>query len=161
MTQQDLAALVRQGLAALDEDDVPAARQLFGEAARKEPTPVVRSCLGYCLAREDHDLKKAFGMCRDALREEPANPLLHLNLGRIYLLDGNKPLAVRAFRKGLKFGRHQRLLDELARLGMRRPLIFPTLGRRHPLNRCCGFLFSRLGLRGLLHLPEKFREHHR
>lgn len=161
MTQKDLAALVRQGLSALDEDDVRTARRLFGEAARQEATPLVRSCLGYCLAREERNLKKAFALCREALREEPANPLLHLNLGRIYLLDGNKPLAIRAFRKGLKFGRHQRLLDEMARLGMRRPLFFPSLGRRHLLNRSCGFLFSRLGLRGLIHLPEKFREHHR
>ena len=30
--------------------------------------------------------------------------------------------------------------------GFRRPPVFPFLGRKHPLNRFVGILFSRLGL---------------
>jgi tetratricopeptide (TPR) repeat protein len=160
MARSNLNALVRRGLAALDDNDIRTARILFEKAARQAPTPVVLSCLGYCLAHEEHDLKKAFDLCRKALRQEPGNPLHHLNLGRVYLLAGNKPQAVKAFRKGLKFGRHHRLIDEIRRLGMRRPLIFPSLGRNHLLNRYCGFVLSRLRLRGCFHLPDKFRSHH-
>lgn len=161
MVQRDLKELIRRGLAAVDDNDLRTARSLFEEAIRHTPTPVALSCLGYCLAREDHDLKRAFELCREALKQEPGNPLHHLNLGRTYLLSGQKPLAIKAFRKGLKFGRHQRLIDELQSLGMRRPLVFSSLSRSHRLNQYCGLLFSRLGLRALLHRPEKFRSHHR
>lgn len=160
MIRQDLTMLVRKGLAALDDDDIRTARRLFEEAGRHQTTPVISSCLGYCLALEEGDLDKAIDMCREAMRQEPINPLHALNLGRVYLLTGNKPLAVKTFRKGLRFARHQRLIDELQGMGMRRPTFFPSLSRDHVLNQTCGKIFSRLGIRGYLHHPEKFREHH-
>jgi Flp pilus assembly protein TadD len=160
MTRKELAMVIRRGLTALDDNDIRGARHMFEEAARHTPTPVALSCLGYCLARQERDLERAFGLCREALRQEPANPLHYLNLGRVYLLEGNKPLAARTFRKGLQFGRHQGLIDEIQNLGMRRPLFFPFLSRANPLNQYCGLVFSRLGLRGFLHRPGRFRGHH-
>jgi hypothetical protein len=46
----------------------------------------------------------------------------------------------------LKFSYHLGLIREIQRLGFRRPPIFPFLGRKHPLNRFVGILFTRLGL---------------
>lgn len=160
MIRRDLATLIRRGLAALDDQDIRTARSLFEDAGRHQTMPVITSCLGYCLAVEEGNLTRAIEMCSEALKQEPVNPIHHLNLGRVYLLTGNKPLAVKTFRKGLRFGRHQRLIDELEGMGMRRPTFFPSLSRDHVLNQTCGKIFTRLGIRGYLHHPEKFREHH-
>jgi tetratricopeptide (TPR) repeat protein len=146
--------LIRRGLIALENGNTRLARFHFEEAFGYERTPVVLSCLGYCLAREEKDMKKAFALCREAVYREPGNPLHHLHLGRVYLLAGEKELAVTAFRMGLSFAEHPELLAELKRIGMRHPPLFTFLSRRHLLNRCCGFFLTRLGLRFLLHPME-------
>jgi hypothetical protein len=56
-------------------------------------------------------------------------------------------LALHTFRKGLKFGDHRGLIREIQRLGFRHPPVFPVLGRKHPMNRWAGILFSHLGWR--------------
>jgi tetratricopeptide (TPR) repeat protein len=146
--------LIRRGLIALENGNTRLARFHFEEASGYERTPVVLSCLGYCLAREEKDMEKAFALCLEAVRREPGNPLHHLHLGRVYLIAGEKELAVTAFLTGLNFGEHPELLAELKRMGMRRPPLFTFLSRRHRLNKCCGFLLTRLGLRFLLHPME-------
>ena len=146
MTQTNLTILVRKGLAALDHDNTLIALLHFQEAAACQSTPTILSCLGYCLAREQRELHQALKLCQGAIRDEPANPLHYLNLGRVYQLSGQKHLAILAFRKGLKFGRHQGIIDVMKKLGMRRPPVFLRLGRKHPLNRYCGILLNRLGL---------------
>lgn len=157
--RNDQADLIRKGLGALDAENTWMARFHFEKAAGYERTPIVLSGLGYCLAREGGDMKSAFALCREAARCEPGNPLHHLHLGRVHLLAGEKDLAVAAFRTGLSFGDHPKLLAELKRLGIRRPPLFAFLGRKHLLNRCCGFLFTRLGLRFLLQPMEFTAEH--
>jgi Flp pilus assembly protein TadD len=146
MTQNSQTALVRRGLTALDHDNTLIALLHFQEAAARQPTPTILSCLGYCLAREQGELHQALTLCQGAIRDEPANPLHYLNLGRVYRLSGQKHLAILAFRKGLKFGRHQGIIDEMKRMGVRRPPVFLRLGRKHPINRFCGILLNRLGL---------------
>jgi hypothetical protein len=142
--------LVRRGLTALDNGNTRLARYFFEQAARYERIPIVLSCLGYCLAREEEDMEKAFALCREAVRREPGNPLHHLHLGRLQLIAGEKESAVSAFRTGLKFGVHPELLAELKRMGMRQPPFFAFLNRRHLLNRCCGLILARMGLSFLL-----------
>lgn len=143
--------LTRRGLIALENGNTRLARFHFEEAAGYERTPVVLSCLGYCLAREEEAMEKAFALCREAVRREPGNPLHHLHLGRVYLIAGKKEQAVTAFSSGLSFGEHPEILKELKRIGMRQPPLFTFLSRRHLLNRCCGLLLARLGLRFLLY----------
>lgn len=142
--------LIRRGLTALDHESIRLARFYFEQAAGYERTPLVLSCLGYCMAMEGEDMESAFALCREAVFREPGNPLHHLHLGRVFLLSGRKDLAVATFSTGLKFGDHPELKAELKRMGMRRPPLFTFLGRRHLLNRCFGFLLTRLGMRFIL-----------
>ena len=161
MSHDVSTTLIHRGLEALDGNDTHTARHMFDDVVHQTPTPVALSCLGYCLAVLERDLVKAFDLCQRALRQEPFNPLHHLNLGRVYLLSGNKCQAISTFRIGLQFGRHPRIIEEIERLGMRRPLLFPGLDRRHPLNKVLGFVFSKLGLRGCLHPSNRFRAYYR
>jgi tetratricopeptide (TPR) repeat protein len=116
----------------------------FEKAAGFWQTAVVLSCLGYCLARERRDLAKALALCQEAVKQEPANPLHYLNLGRVYLLARQKHLAISSFRKGLRFGRHQGIVEELKKMGRRRRPVFRTLGRKHFLNRFFGSLLNKV-----------------
>lgn len=145
MTHADLTNLVRQGLTALEHGNTLVALQNFEQAANFWPNAVVFSCLGYCIARERRDLDQGLHLCREAVRQEPANPLHYLNLGRVYLLARQKHLAVWAIQRGLEFGRHPALLGLAERMGRRRRPVFSRLGRKHFLNRSCGLLVSWLG----------------
>jgi hypothetical protein len=104
------------------------------------------SALGLSLATLKGDLLQGSALCKEAIRLAPEDPVHYFHLGKVYLLGGKRHLALHAFRKGLKFGYHRGLVREIQRLGFRRPPVFPFLGRKHPLNRFVGILFTRLGL---------------
>jgi tetratricopeptide (TPR) repeat protein len=67
------------------------------------------------------------------------NPVLYLNLGRVYLAAGNKEDAFEALRMGLIFGNeNEDLLCELRELGMRKKPVVPFLQRSNPVNKYIG-----------------------
>jgi tetratricopeptide (TPR) repeat protein len=69
------------------------------------------------------------------------NPVLYLNLGRVYLAAGNKEDAFEALRMGLIFGNeNEDLLCELRELGMRKKPVVPFLQRSNPVNKYLGKL---------------------
>ena len=73
------------------------------------------------------------------------NPVLYLNLGRVYLAAGNKEDAFEAFRMGLIFGNeNEDLLCEIREIGMRRKLIVPFLQRSNPVNKYIGKVLHNL-----------------
>jgi tetratricopeptide (TPR) repeat protein len=148
MTHTEVTTLIRQGLTALDEDNTLLALTIFEQVAQHQPTSApVLSCLGYCIARVRHDLEKGLHLCQEALLLEPANPLHHLNLGKIYLLARQKRQAISVFEKGLGYGYHLGIAEEINKLGKRRPPLFGSLTRTHTLNRYWGLLLALLGLR--------------
>lgn len=98
------------------------------------------------LAAKKGDIQQGIARCKEAIRLAPEDPVHYFHLGKVYLLGGKRHLALHTFRRGLKFGYHRDLIREIEHLGFRRQTIFPFLGRKHPLNRFVGILFSRLGL---------------
>lgn len=147
MLDTDLGHLIRKGAVAIENGNTVLALVHFEDAARLEPTPTVLSYLAFCLASERQQMQKAVTMCAGALKEEPNNPVHYLNLGRIYLVAGQKQRAIQAWRKGLKLGRNPQLLAALKQQGMRRPPVLPSLGREHPLNKYLGILLKKVGMR--------------
>lgn len=144
---EDLYSLISKGEKALANGETLVALILFDKAAELRNIPVVRSARGYCLAKERQQYQKALTLCREALAEEPADPRHYYHLGRIYLLTRQKAQAITAFRRGLKHQRYQPIIDELRRLGVRKPPVFSTLPRDHFLNRSFGILLTKLGTR--------------
>jgi tetratricopeptide (TPR) repeat protein len=144
---RELNNLIRKGLAELERNNTMLALIHFEDAAKLDNSPLVRSHLAFCLAREHRQMQKAAALCNEALQEEPGNPVHYLNLGRIYLLAGQKNRAIQAWRRGLKFGHHPQIATELRNLGRRKPPVLKSLGREHPLNKQLGRLLQKFGLR--------------
>jgi tetratricopeptide (TPR) repeat protein len=136
-----------RGLKALRDGDTPAALTCFEKAANQARNPHYLSNLGFCIAKERGQVQKGIALCNEALESEPENGLHFLNLGRIYLLAGNKEEAIRVFRKGLGFGPNNEITGILDAIGTRSPLLFPSLSRKNPLNRYLGKLLSWIGFR--------------
>jgi tetratricopeptide (TPR) repeat protein len=144
---RELNNLIRKGLAELERNNTMLALIHFEDAAKLDNSPLVRSHLAFCLAREHRQMQKAAALCNGALQEEPGNPVHYLNLGRIYLLAGQKSRAIQAWRRGLKFGLNPQIAAELKNLGRRKPPVLKSLGREHPLNKQLGLLLQKIGLR--------------
>lgn len=144
---EDLNGLITKGERALANGETLVALMHFETAERIRPVPAVQSALAYCLASERKQYQRAIALCRQALEAEPAEARHYYHLGRIYLTTGQKALAITAFRRGLKLQRYQPILDELRRLGVRKPPVFNSLPRDHFLNRSFGQLLTRFGAR--------------
>jgi tetratricopeptide (TPR) repeat protein len=140
-------ALLRKGEQALKNGDTLVALLQFETAHAIQPLPGIKSKLAFCLAKERRQYQQAMNLCREALQAEPDNPDHYYQLSRIYLVAGQKRQAIKSLRKGLKFKRHQPIIDELNWLGARKEPVFATLPREHLLNRSVGILFTKLGSR--------------
>jgi len=145
--QDDYYHQVDQGEKALTRGETLVALMHFETAVRLNPNPATQSALAYCLAKERRQYQKAFALCREALGTAPADPRHYYHLGRIHLLANQKTQAIAAFRRGLKAQRYQPIIDELRRLGQRRPPLFTSLPRSHFLNRSLGRALTRIGIR--------------
>lgn len=147
MAKSRLSYLIHNGLTAIEEGNTLMALLFFQDAAVLARTPTIVSSLGFCLASEQGQIQRGLSYCREALQKEPANALHYLNLGRVYLLAGQKRLAIQSFRKGLKFERQQGIVAEMRKLGLRQEPFFSSLRRENLLNRYLGLVCTRIGMR--------------
>jgi predicted Zn-dependent protease len=147
MISKEAEELHDKGVEALQRDHDYLARTCFERAATLEQTPENLSCLALCLAKTRQQYDEALTMAKEAQASDQTNPLLHLNLGKIYWLAGEKEKALQTLRNGMQYDTDNRIGRELARYGKRKQPLFPSLKRSHPLNRYLGLLLSRLGLR--------------
>jgi tetratricopeptide (TPR) repeat protein len=147
MTGYDFLQQVERGAAAAEQGNTLVALIHLENAALHGSTPLLASYLGYCLARERHQFKKGVSLCLEALKQEPGQAIHYLNLGRVYVAAGQKELAIKTLRRGLKLGRNRLIPEELKKFGVRKELVFRSLPRSHPLNKYLGLLSARLGMR--------------
>lgn len=139
--------LIEKGNSLLRLNNTLSALSCFEKARIVNETPVVLSCLGYCIVVERGQLAEGISLCRKALSLEPGNTVHYLNLGRIYLRTGDKEQAIAFFRQGLAHGNNDEIRDMLKKIGTRRPPLFPFLERSHFLNKYSGLILSRIKLR--------------
>lgn len=139
--------LFTKGVEAIKNGDMVSALVFFEKATQLDNNPINRSYLAFCIARERGQFKKAISLCEEALKEEPENPVHYLNLGRVYILNGQKTEAMRLLREGLTHKENSEIVAELVGLGMRKPPVLPLLKRQSPLNRYLGIILTRIGLR--------------
>ena len=110
--------------------------------------PILLSYYGYLEALVHKNYTHGISTClkaREIVLEKAIsgrdffNPVLYLNLGRVYLAAGNKEDAFEALRMGLIFGNeNEDLLCELRELGMRKKPVVPFLQRSNPVNKYIG-----------------------
>ena len=147
MLNPEARQLFDKGRHALTEGNIIAALSFFEKALAKEDDPLISSFFAFCIARERGEIKKAISLCNDAIKKEPENSFHYLNLGKIYLIRKDKKEAVNTFRQGLQHEENQQIVDELDRLGTRKPPLIPFLKRNNVINKYLGLLLSKLRLR--------------
>ncbi len=147
MTFPETEQLYEKGVAAVDNGNWLAALVCFEKLVQLEEKPVFFSYFAACMAKERGQFNHAALLCRDALEKEPDNPVHYLNLGRIFMFQGRKDEAIKILRDGLSHGAEPRIIEELQKLGTRKPPVFPFLDRNNPINKSCGIMLKILGLR--------------
>ena len=147
MVDHGLVELVEKGVALAEQGNTLVALLHLEDAARLGSTPILNSYLGYCLARERRQFKQGASLCAEALAQEPEQVVHYLNLGRVYLAAGQKAMAIKTFRQGLKLGKNRPITEELNKLGIRKRPVLASIPRAHRLNKHLGLFFTRLGIR--------------
>lgn len=112
------------------------------DALRIAPqNPLYLSYFGYCLAQVQGDFDRAIRHCKQALDVLPLDPVLNVNLGRVYKLKGDNFHAHRVFLNAYQVNtRHPAPATELTRMGIRRPSVVSFLPRSHWCNKYLGML---------------------
>lgn len=139
--------LFEKGVSFLKENNPLGALAYFEKAYDIRKTPEVQSYLGFCIAIERGQITEATRLCKDAIEQEPANPVHYLNLGRVYIKEKRKDEAIETLRRGLSFGDNADIRLLLESLGLRKKPVFPFLPRGNFLNKYTGLLLSRFKLR--------------
>ncbi|MBF0559627.1 MAG: hypothetical protein HQL08_12705 [Nitrospirae bacterium] len=139
--------LFRKGLDALANGNTIPALASFEKALELEDNPSVYSYFALCIAKERGQVRKAIALCEEAMQKDTANTAHYLNLGKILLHAGKRDDAIMVFRGGLQYGIDPLIIDELNRLGTRKPPVIPFLKRSNPINKYLGIILNRLGLR--------------
>ncbi len=142
----------RQGHHALKHQDYTGAAEFFRRAIdldmeRNKRFPEMRylSYYGLSLARAGLSRKVAIEACGSAAARQRNDPVLFLNLGRVYRLAGRTTLAMRAFENGLDLAPgNVILMKELRRLDRRGKPVIPFIDRSHPVNRILGRMRSKM-----------------
>ncbi len=139
----------KAGLFLLKRNKLAEALAAFKKALYlRSEEPRYMSYTGLSLALAHGKTKEAILLCERAVQKEFFRQELFLNLGRVYLISGNRRKAHVAFRKGMALDRENRMLrGELEKMGVRRPPVFQFLDRRHPINKVAGKVLHRLRLR--------------
>ena len=144
----------RKSIELTKEERYEEALELLTQNDSYKNHPVSMSCYALCKAALEFEIKSMEKLCRQALRLDRNNPIIYLCMGRIYILSGDKGLAYRVFKYGLKHSRkNQELLRELAPFGKRRSVLFPSHTREHFLNKSTGIVSLWLAMDISKHLP--------
>ena len=147
MLIKEAERLYNKGLEVLVNDDTLSALAYFEKALKLEDTPSICSYFAFCIAKERGQSSKAISLCEESIKKEPDNSAHYLNLGRIYLLIDKRADAINVFREGLKYELNSQIVDELNRIGTRKPPVIPFLKRDNPLNKYLGIILKLLRLR--------------
>ena len=110
-------------------------------------TPQLLGLMGYSIAKEQGQIRKGLDLCNRAIAADPRNADNYLYLGKLLLIAGKKEQAIKIFRAGLKIRKDKRVVDELQKLGVRKPPPIDSLPRDHSINIIIGKLLRALRLR--------------
>jgi len=141
----EIERVIENGLEMARDGRYREALSIFEEDLCFTQHPTATSYYAVSLANVEGNYDKAISLCLMAAEKEFYNPEIYLNLGRVFLLNGQKAVAVRAFRKGLKYdSSNMGLLVEMRRLGLRKRPVITFLPRQNVFNRYLGRLVARI-----------------
>ena len=144
----------KKGLSALVEHSFVDASESFRRALeldrernKRQPDMRYLSYYGYSLAKGKLSTTTAIQACKTAVARQKNDPLLFVNLGRVYVIAGKRSLAAESFERALRLAPEDKTIRaELARVDRRAKPVIPGLSRDHALNIWLGKL--RANMRG-------------
>ncbi|MGD8413812.1 MAG: hypothetical protein PVF33_06250 [Candidatus Latescibacterota bacterium] len=138
--------LYSQAMELLSRNHVLAALKRFEEALQISPNNALYlSYYGLCVAMEKNDHASASRLCERAAKMDPKNPVIRVNLGKVFRLMGDNSRAYDSFLGAWKTDKsHPSAAVELSRMGIRRPPVLRFLSRSHWLNKKLGILRAKL-----------------
>ena len=133
---------LKKGLDFIEQGDLSRAYQYFQNYTEREPSnAVATSFLGYLTASFQQRPYQGLELALKAVKIEKDDPLIYLNLARIYTLMNDRYHAYHAIQTGLKY-RHSPFRNDLLNfykfIGIRKKPPLPFLHRNHPINRFIG-----------------------
>ena len=148
-SENDPKELLKAGVFLLRREEAREAMRVLELAHKLDPeNPITRSYFGLSLAMCRSGTKDALRLCEDAVRGGTFHPELYHNLGRVYLIAGDRRRARLAFLEGLKLDREDpELNQEMSAIGLRSHPPLSFLHRDHPFNKYLGMALKRLRLR--------------
>lgn len=141
--------LFEAGMKLMDRQQPREAALAFERALKTSPDdPNYLSWCGLALALARMRGSEAIRMCERAVEGACMDPNLYVNLGRTYLMSGQRARAWTAFHEALKLHpTHEETQACIASMGRRRKPVFPFLPRGHRVNRIAGRALARAGAR--------------
>lgn len=133
---------LKKGLDLIEQGDLSRAFQFFESLYGKEPhNAVALSFIGYLTASLQQKPYQGLELALKASKMEKDEPLIYLNLARIYILMNDRYHAYHAIQTGLKH-RHSPFRNDLLNfykfIGIRKKAPLPFLHRNHPINKFIG-----------------------
>ncbi len=112
-----------------------------------ESNLLCKSYLALLSATQRGQLENAVKASEDIVEQSPGEPLVYLNLGRLYLIAERKQDAVTTLRKGASIRKLREIEQLLESLGLRKKPVIGFLSRQNPINKFLGLLLKKLHLR--------------
>jgi Flp pilus assembly protein TadD len=139
----------KTGLVLLQSDNINEAIVAFEHALKLTPAdPFCLSYLGLSMAMLRRRVREAVSFCEKAVEMESYHPELYHNLGRVYLMSGNRKRGRDMLLKGLKVDpKNEDIQETLRSIGVRKPPPISFLDRDHPVNVTLGKTLAKLRLR--------------
>ena len=103
--------------------------------------------LALCLVKARGEYDRAIALVNAAIGREPQNQEHFITLGEILIMANRRQEAIDAFCRGMQLGRCEEIERQLESLGRRKPPVFESLGRSHPVNKYLGKVLTKLGFR--------------
>ncbi len=126
------ATLMKQG-------DYEALKEKLEGELRCDIDPGAMSSYALCEAAIEKDFESARKLCYQALKRDRENPEIYNNLGKIFLLSGERGSAFKILSKGLKvMPEDTEILRTISTLGVRRPPSIGFLSRKSSMNKVLG-----------------------
>lgn len=151
MEEREVKRNMKKALSLIKEDNTLDALFFLDRIINQSDAPEVLSSYGLCIALERGKVNDGIDLCIKAIEKDRENMYHYLNLGKVYLKDSKKAVAIDIFRKGIKLNSDSEHLKEieaiLDKLGTRKKPVFSFLPRKNRLNKYCGKVLGRLGLR--------------
>jgi tetratricopeptide (TPR) repeat protein len=137
------------GLSLLKQNKTREAMFAFKQAVNVRPNvPRYISYYGLSWAMDSKKSDEALRFCQKALENDLLRPELYCNLGKVYILRGDRKSAIKTLQQGLSVdNQNKEILNFLKEIGIRKTPIIPFLSRDNPINKYLGKAFKKLGLR--------------